>query len=151
MKYLNLRTRKSTFIVLPRKSSRSASDYSFEIDSLKVNLKHGTFTIDPSETDVMQVTALAFVTATLYLLVQPRPKNIAKALMDAKIPRGGKRVTLCNCCTERNNTVEPERQGKPVGCKGTRNVPCTFLFSFAFVVATHKHYSLIHLSVSTSI
>ena len=86
MKFLNLRTRRSKFIVLPRQSYKDP--YRFEIDSLKVNLKNGYFTIDPEEKDVMQMTALAFVTATLYLLVQPRPKIIA----DSNGQRGTKRV-----------------------------------------------------------
>ena len=82
---------------------RNGHDYRFEIDSLKVNLKSGSFTIDPGEKDVMQMTCLAFVTATLYLLVQPRPKSVA----DAKNlnQRGSKRVTVLQCCAA--DTIEP--------------------------------------------
>ena len=51
----------------------------------------------------MQMTCLAFVTATLYLLVQPRPKSVA----DAKNlnQRGSKRVTMLQCCAA--DTIEP--------------------------------------------
>ena len=51
-----------------------------------------TFTIAPGEKDVVQNTALAFVTATLYLLVQPRPKDL-KAI-DREAAKAGKKVHL---------------------------------------------------------
>ena len=53
----------------------------------KVNLKKGQVTVAPEERDVVQHMALAFVTTTLYLLVQPRPKNLPKATK-----RGDKKV-----------------------------------------------------------
>ena len=81
MKFINLRSRQgkeANFITLPRDpryySKKKA--YIFQIGNLKVNLRDGSFTIAPQEKDVMQHTALAFVTATLYLLVQPRPKDL---------------------------------------------------------------------------
>ena len=42
----------------------------------QVNLKKGTITVPPGEAEVVQHISLAFVTATLYLLVQPRPKVV---------------------------------------------------------------------------
>ena len=53
----------------------------------KVNLKKGQVTVAPEERDVVQHMALAFVTTTLYLLVQPRPKNLPKI-----VKRGDKKV-----------------------------------------------------------
>ena len=44
-------------------------------------------TVAPEERDVVQHMALAFVTTTLYLLVQPRPKNLPKI-----VKRGDKKV-----------------------------------------------------------
>ena len=41
-----------------------------------MNLKKGTITVPPDEPEVVQHICLAFVTATLYLLVQPRPPKI---------------------------------------------------------------------------
>ena len=97
MKFINLRSRQgkeASFITLPRDpryySKKKA--YTFQVGSLKVNLRDGTFTIDPQEKDVVQNTALAFVTATLYLLVQPRPKDL-KSIKDAK---DGKKVYFLN-------------------------------------------------------
>ena len=96
MKFVNLRGgkgRETNFITLPRDPRTHGSQkkaYTFQIGNLKVNLRDGTFTIDPREKDVVQNTALAFVTATLYLLVQPRPKDI-KAF-DANAARGKKQV-----------------------------------------------------------
>ena len=58
------------------------------MDTLKVNLKKGAMTVAPEEPDVVQHIALAFVTATLYLLVQPRPKE-----PDLAIKRGEKKVS----------------------------------------------------------
>ena len=43
---------------------------------VQVNLKKGTITVPPGEPEVVQHICLAFVTATLYLLVQPRPPKI---------------------------------------------------------------------------
>ena len=43
---------------------------------LQVNLKKGTITVPPDEPEVVQHICLAFVTATLYLLVQPRPPRV---------------------------------------------------------------------------
>ena len=88
MKFINLRARESknssvskseaSFITLPRDpryySKKKA--YTFQVGSLKVNLRDGSYTISPHEKEVVQHTALAFVTATLYLLVQPRPKDL---------------------------------------------------------------------------
>ncbi len=51
-----------------------------QVDTLKVNLRKGSMTISPSERDVVQHVALAFVTTTLYLLVQPRPPATAPAV-----------------------------------------------------------------------
>ncbi len=42
----------------------------------QVNLKKGTITVPPDEPEVVQHICLAFVTATLYLLVQPRPPRV---------------------------------------------------------------------------
>ena len=97
MKFINLRSRQgkeASFITLPRDpryySKKKA--YTFQVGSLKVNLRDGTFTIHPQEKDVVQNTALAFVTATLYLLVQPRPKDL-KSIKDSK---DGKKVYFLN-------------------------------------------------------
>lgn len=85
MKFVNLRnrSRKPVFVVLPRDNRK----YSFSIDTLKVNLKKGSITVAPEETDVVQHISLAFVTATLYLLVQPRPSE-----PNAMLKRGDKKV-----------------------------------------------------------
>ena len=117
---------------------RNGHDYRFEIDSLKVNLKSGSFTIEPGEKDVMQMTCLAFVTATLYLLVQPRPKSVA----DAKNvnQRGSKRVNnlhlLPQCCHDvygGNASVWPQNTVR--GSKRVRRVRgavCSAVFSLSF-------------------
>ncbi len=88
MKFVNLRqrSRKPVFVVLPRDNHK----YSFHVDTLKVNLRKGSITISPEETDVVQHMALAFVTTTLYLLVQPRPEN-----PNVQIKRGEKKVLMC--------------------------------------------------------
>ena len=85
MKFVNLRdrSRKPVFVVLPREGRK----YTFNIDMLKVNLKKGQVTVAPDERDVVQHMALAFVTCTLYLLVQPRPKNLPQLTK-----RGDKKV-----------------------------------------------------------
>ena len=94
MKFINLRSRQgkeASFITLPRDpryySKKKA--YTFQVGNLKVNLRDGSYTIHPQEKDVVQNTALAFVTATLYLLVQPRPKDL-KSTKDAA--KDGKKV-----------------------------------------------------------
>ena len=43
-----------------------------------MNLKKGTITVPPGEGEVVHNICLAFVTATLYLLVQPRPRILEK-------------------------------------------------------------------------
>ncbi|XP_071745850.1 uncharacterized protein [Lepeophtheirus salmonis] len=72
LKFVPLRSRRiSSYVNL----ANANKDYSFSIDALKVNLRQGTFSIGPWEPDVVQYTCLAFVVTTLYLLVQPRPKE----------------------------------------------------------------------------
>ncbi len=90
MKFVNLRdrSRKPVFVVLPKDGRK----YSFTIDTLKVNLKKGHITVAPEEKDVVQHMALAFVTTTLYLLVQPRPKVPATK----KVSQGQKKVCQHN-------------------------------------------------------
>ena len=95
MKFINLRNRQGNeakFITLPRdpKYYSKKKAYTFQVGNLKVNLRDGTFNISPHEKDVVQHTALAFVTATLYLLVQPRPKDL-KAI-DREAAKSGKKV-----------------------------------------------------------
>ena len=46
----------------------------------QVNLKKGTITVPPDEPEVVQHICLAFVTATLYLLVQPRPPRVEEVV-----------------------------------------------------------------------
>ena len=46
----------------------------------QVNLKKGTITVPPDEPEVVQHICLAFVTATLYLLVQPRPPRVDEVI-----------------------------------------------------------------------
>ena len=48
-------------------------DIKFKMHSVSCDLKKGTIKVNTRETDVVQHIALAFVTSTLYLLVQPRP------------------------------------------------------------------------------
>ena len=102
MKFINLRARESknssvskseaSFITLPRDpryySKKKA--YTFQVGSLKVNLRDGSYTVSPHEKEVVQHTALAFVTATLYLLVQPRPKDLKAYEREAA--KGNKQV-----------------------------------------------------------
>ena len=90
MKFINLRNRnrKPVFVVLPKDNRK----YSFTIDTLKVNLRKGNITIGPEETDVVQHMCLAFVTTTLYLIVQPRPKQM---LQVNQVKRGDKKVIKC--------------------------------------------------------
>ena len=101
MKFINLRRpgSKPVFVVLPTENRK----YTFYINSvkvrtwdsrtwshssLKVNLKKGTITVPPDEPEVVQHICLAFVTATLYLLVQPRPPKVEEAVSK----RGNKKV-----------------------------------------------------------
>jgi hypothetical protein len=51
---------------------------------MQVNLKKGTITVPPGEGEVVHNICLAFVTATLYLLVQPRPRIIEKVRARAR-------------------------------------------------------------------
>ena len=69
MKFVNLRnrSRQPCFVTI------KVPDIKFKIDSLSCDLKKGTIKVNSGETDVAQHIALAFVTSTLYLLVQPRP------------------------------------------------------------------------------
>ena len=95
MKFINLRNRQGNeakFITLPRdpKYYSKKKAYTFQVGNLKVNLRDGTFNISPHEKDVVQHTALAFVTATLYLLVQPRPKDLKS--IDREAAKSGKKV-----------------------------------------------------------
>ena len=69
MKFVNLRNRHRQPVVLIVKHPY----VQFRIDSMTCDLKKGTLKVDSNETDVVQHITLAFVTATLYLLVQPRP------------------------------------------------------------------------------
>jgi hypothetical protein len=58
------------------------------VDTLnQVNLKKGTMTVPPGESEVVHNICLAFVTATLYLLVQPRPRIVETVNMPAKYDR----------------------------------------------------------------
>ena len=74
MKFVNLRNRERqpSFVTI------KVPDIKFKIDSLSCELKKGTIKVNSSEKDVVQHIALAFVTSTLYLLVQPRPPVIPK-------------------------------------------------------------------------
>jgi len=74
MKFVNLRhqDRKSEIIKLPIRTDK----FKFEINNTKVDLKQGTIVVRPEEKDVVQSIALSFVTSILYLMVQPRPKNM---------------------------------------------------------------------------
>jgi hypothetical protein len=51
---------------------------------MQVNLKKGTITVPPGEGEVVHNICLAFVTATLYLLVQPRPRIVEKVRLRGK-------------------------------------------------------------------
>ena len=51
----------------------------------QVNLKKGTITVPPDEPEVVQHICLAFVTATLYLLVQPRPPRVEEVTIFCSI------------------------------------------------------------------
>ena len=87
MKFVKLRNRSkpATFVILPQSSNK------FCIDSMVCNIKKGTIKVEADETDVAQYIALAFVTTTLYLLVQPRPVELRAAQLQAA-KRGPKRV-----------------------------------------------------------
>ena len=69
MKFVNLRNRNRPPTVLVIKHPY----VQFKIDSMTCDLKKGVLKVDSNETEVVQHITLAFVTATLYLLVQPRP------------------------------------------------------------------------------
>ena len=92
MKFFNLRnrTRRSSIVILPKETRGMRYRYIFNIDTLRVDLRTGRLSVAPDEPDVVQHVALAFVTSTLYLLVQPRPKDVEAAAMAAK--RGTKKV-----------------------------------------------------------
>jgi hypothetical protein len=83
MKFINLRnrSRKPCFVLLPR------PDNKFRIDNLSCNLKKGTIKVSSNEPDVVQHIALAFVTSTLYLLVQPRPAVLPKTGRASAVPK----------------------------------------------------------------
>ncbi len=86
MKFVNLRdrSRPPKFVILPQSSNK------FCIDNMVCNIKKGTIKVEADETDVAQYIALAFVTSTLYLLVQPRPLDLRSI---AAVKRGPKRVS----------------------------------------------------------
>ena len=78
MKFFNLRDRNvpPVFVMVQNPNNK------VYIHSLAFDLKKGSIRVDSAEKDVVQYVALAFVTSTLYLLVQPRPpvlpdKNLA--------------------------------------------------------------------------
>lgn len=85
MKFVNLRNRQRK----PSYVSIKVPDIKFNIDTLSCDLKKGLIKVKPGETDVVQHIALAFVTSTLYLLVQPRPPEIPLKLREK---RGAKTV-----------------------------------------------------------
>ena len=87
MKFMNLRNRNRQPTVLVIKHPY----VQFNIDSMTCDLKKGTLKVDSKETDVVQHITLAFVTATLYLLVQPRPPVLPPKVSWEK--RGPKAVT----------------------------------------------------------
>ena len=90
MKFINLRNRnrKPSFVTI------TSPDIKFKIDSLSCDLKKGSIKINSNETDAVQHVALAFVTSTLYLLVQPRPPDLPKETLAEK--RGPKKVNFFN-------------------------------------------------------
>lgn len=85
MKFVNLRHRNRK----PSYVSIKVPDIKFSIDSMSCDLKKGVIKVKPGETDVVQHIALAFVTSTLYLLVQPRPPEIP---IKSRERRGAKTV-----------------------------------------------------------
>merc|ERR1712083_1194670 len=67
----------------------------------KVDLKEGTITVKPEEKDVVQSIALSFVTSILYLMVQPRPKNLEyKRRRSSRKPlwQGNSNIDFLNWC-----------------------------------------------------
>lgn len=76
MKFVNLRNRNRQPTVLVIKHPY----VQFKIDSMTCDLKKGVLKVDSNETEVVQHITLAFVTATLYLLVQPRPPVLVGSL-----------------------------------------------------------------------
>ena len=102
MKFVNLRNRdrQPSFVTI------KVPDIKFKIDSLSCDLKKGAIKINSSEKDVVQHIALAFVTSTLYLLVQPRPPIIPKGPQAwAKKPNGKSvRISMKKIIIEINMT-----------------------------------------------
>ena len=86
MKFVNLRQRNRTPVFVTIR----VPDVKINIDNLSFDLRKGNIKIKPGETDVVQHIALAFVTSTLYLLVQPRPPEIPQKF---KEKRGAKMVS----------------------------------------------------------
>ena len=75
MLYYNLRTKK---LVSTRISSNSRKCY-VDLEDLQVDWDGGNILVKKSAGHVAQNICLAFVTSTLYLLVQPRPEDIEEA------------------------------------------------------------------------
>lgn len=86
MKFFNLRDRNvpPVFVMVQNPNNK------VYIHSLAFDLKKGTIRVDSNEKDVVQYVALAFVTSTLYLLVQPRPPVLPDKSLAAK--RGSRSV-----------------------------------------------------------
>jgi len=99
MKFVNLRhpERKSDIIKLPIRKDK----FKFRINNTKVDLKEGIITVKPEEKDVVQSIALSFVTSILYLMVQPRPKNLEyKRRRSSRKPlwQGNSNIDFLNWC-----------------------------------------------------
>ena len=92
MKFVNLRNRNRQPTVLVIKHPY----VQFKIDSMTCDLKKGVLKVDSNETEVVQHITLAFVTATLYLLVQPRPPVLPPHWDKPWEKRGPKAVIFFN-------------------------------------------------------
>ena len=75
MHFLNLRTGKVNKVKLNSNSYRNF----VEMDGLQVDWDGGNILVKKGDGDIAQRICLAFVTSTLYLLVQPRPEDIEEA------------------------------------------------------------------------
>jgi len=75
MVYHNLRSGKVEKIKLPTRSGKNI----LEMDSLSADWDYGSILARKKDENVAQNICLAFVTSTLYLLVQPRPDNLEVA------------------------------------------------------------------------
>ena len=85
MFFKNLRTGITENITMPRGSITRflyhTRQYRFSIndEQMHVDLDKGHIVISPKTTDVLQNVTLAFATSMLYLMVQPRPKDVETA------------------------------------------------------------------------